>query len=215
MKEHGILFKAPLIKAILKGEKTQTRRAIADEWWRCLDPDDEEDRENAVVQAPHGPVGRLLWARETFGLRAHHDTTDWHRGSIKGWTEAEPWLVDYRADWHDERVPEDAYWRPSLLMPRWASRIVLEVTRVRLERLTTIAEEDCIAEGIAFDGTYFRGGAHPIKGVPKSFPSARQAYRDLWDDINGRGSFDANPWVHVYDFKVLTTNGMLPASMGL
>lgn len=103
-------------------------------------------------------------------------------------------FVFYRAD--DERKHEtDGKWRPSIFMPRWASRITLEITGVRVERLQAISEADCYAEGMqrtAFIGNVTDDDMEYV---------ARCDYRDLWQSINGPGSWDANPWVCVVEFR--------------
>lgn len=119
----------------------------------------------------------------------------------------------YRAT---EVAPDTLRWRPSIHMPRWASRITLEIAGVRVERLQDISEADAIAEGIergvGFPGWY----RYPLPGdseglaesgrlgkVPTAFP--KLAYRALWESINGPGSWDANPWVWVVEFKTVKT----------
>jgi len=220
LKEHGILFSSPMVKAILAGTKTQTRRGVRGAtgafWdhaayrpvlsddgrgvvgWEC----DGVMHPYSLAKAPHGPVGRRLYAKETYGLRSHTDVTSWFRGSIKGWKDAEPWAVDYRADWGSNQ--EDCFWRPSIHMPRWASRITLEVTRVRVERVGDISEEDATAEGvnprdafIVFEGV----DAERVRRRPDMERTHRGAFACLWDEINGAGSFASNPWVWVYDFR--------------
>jgi hypothetical protein len=131
-----------------------------------------------------------LWVRETFAVR-----------EVKGWTVASSKPDDedaellarathrfkaYRADeWEGDKAPEGMKWRPSIHMPRWASRITLEVVKVRVERLKQISNEDCFAEGLPADTT---------KGN-------RTWYADLWESINGKGSWDLDPWVWVVEFK--------------
>lgn len=217
MKSHGILMSAPMVLAILAGQKSQTRRTVkaqsaeaADVWadngdgawssgWRG---DGGNLATLETVRAPHGPVGRRLYVKETYGLRSYTDMTGWHRGSIKGWKDAEPWAVDYRADWGSNQ--EDCFWRPSIHMPRWASRITLEVTRVRVERVGDISEEDARAEGvnprdafIVFEGV----DEERVRRRPDMERTHRGAFACLWDEINGAGSWSSNPWVFVYDFR--------------
>lgn len=223
MKEHGILFSAPMVKAILAGQKTQTRRLIHNAdgafWDHCgwrpemasdgsgiaawVFADNEKIRTwvgTPAPKAPHGPVGRRLWVRETYGLRSHTDFTDWYSKSIKGWRGPGLRAVDYRADYGCNQ--EGCFWRPSIHMPRWASRITLEVTRVRVERVGDITPADALAEGFA-DFPREPPDEDPREvvyqqGVPGAL--ARDRFAGLWDSINGAGSWAASPWVWVYDF---------------
>lgn len=184
MKEHGILFKADMVRAILDGRKTQTRRLVKarvariveevfnvnGRWvWDTLDFD-----LRALPQ--HGPVGRRLWVRETWCNIAGPMPDDAPRADG----------VCYRAD----NPGGDIRWTPAIHMPRWASRITLEVTGIRCERLQDITLGDVVAEGLATSIYDFKPAQ---KGI--------DAYRDLWESINGPGSWDANPWVWVYEFK--------------
>lgn len=218
LKEHGLGFKAPMVRAILAGTKTQTRRGVLGAtgafwdhaaWRPVLSPDGSGIVEWATdggtapgpqPKAPHGPVGRRLWVRETYGLRSHTDFTDWYSKSIKGWRGPGLRAVDYRADYGCSQ--EGCFWRPSIHMPRWASRITLEVTRVRVERVGDITPADALAEGFA-DFPREPPDEDPREvvyqqGVPGAL--ARDRFADLWDSINGAGSWAASPWVWVYDF---------------
>ena len=183
MGERPILFSAPMVRAILDGRKTQTRRVV-----KLLGADCIEERawETHFLQSPwpwspqadewlacpYGAPGDRLWVRETW---APHDTKK---------------LAFYRAD-HPEWTTGDGgdvdRWRPSIHMPRWASRITLEVTGVRVERLNNISDADARAEGCPFD--------EPPAGKPWAW------FRKLWMDINGADSWAANPWVWVVSFK--------------
>ena len=219
LKEHGLGFKAPMVRAILAGTKTQTRRGVLGAtgafwdhaaWRPVLSPDGSGIVEWATdggtapgpqPKAPHGPVGRRLWVRETYGLRSHTDFTDWYSKSIKGWRGPGLRAVDYRADYGCNQ--EGCFWRPSIHMPRWASRITLEVTRVRVERVGDITPADALAEGFA-DFPREPPDEDPREvvyqqGVPGAL--ARDRFADLWDSINGAGSWAASPWVWVYDFR--------------
>lgn len=234
MKDRPILFSGPMVKAILEGRKTQTRRVVKlpagyihqnVDLTRLQDgfPDgtrpvfgDCDCEPNAFsVRNPHGQPGDRLWVKETWGLCSHHDPTDWCGGSIRGVSESElreQFLVEHRQNWITH--PDSAYWRPSIFMPRWASRITLEITGVRLERLNEISEADAKAEGlkaITKDGEMFKYGIPDRDGLPGTddygWPwkqwrrDPREAYRTLWGTINGPGSWDANPFVWVVEFK--------------
>lgn len=208
MKEHGILFTAPMVRAILAGTKTQTRRiAKAPKGYEpaassqllaprlvCrespdVDPNEFADEPVRYISAPHGPVGRRLWVRETWAVRDE-------RGQVvpRGTKHIDPNCGDevvYRAD--DRHLLDS--WRTPLHMPRWASRITLEVTRVRLERVQSITEDDARAEGVELET------AGPVYRYADGRVDARSVYADLWDTINGAGSWASNPWCWVYDFK--------------
>jgi hypothetical protein len=100
-------------------------------------------------------------------------------------------------------------WRPSIFMPRWASRITLEITNVRVQRLQEISESDAKAEGIIWRGGFepygftHRADSDPRYGAIEHFDMAREAYRKLWDSINGPRSWDSNPWVYAVSFKII------------
>lgn len=188
MTKRPILFSAPMIRAILAGTKTQTRRVLKPQPTHphfggrlpfMLVPDDEgEDLYlhssclGAAIRCPYGQPGDRLWVRDT-----HMDL-----GAC----------FLYRADAGAETeralVAPGQPWRPAIHMPRAASRITLEVTGVRVERLQQISRGDAMAEGCPF--------ANMAAG-----PDPRDWYRDLWDQINGPGSRAANPWVWVVEFK--------------
>jgi hypothetical protein len=213
MRERPILFSAPMVRALLAGTKTQTRRAmrcqpgleatvhvehfhqtvvdrhgedqpgpeIFGAWW-----DDGE----SGMRCPYGAPGDHLYVRETWmdllGTGIERKTGD-------------PGRYAYAADtppgsYGDEaRKTYGLKWKPSIHMPRWASRILLEVTEVRVQRLQDISGNDVIAEGCEFpDGEGIARGQIRARWLP---------YRKLWESINGPGSWDANPWVWVIEFR--------------
>lgn len=196
MKERPILFSAPMVRALLAGTKTQTRRVYKTKnggVWPY--PNDIPGMRQAARACAYGQPGDRLWVRETFVQGWDHDpVTDrikrydsdgkqipiktWYRadGADIGWCDADGW---------EANTP----WKPSIHMPRAASRITLEITSVRVERLQDISVADCIAEGIA------RGGPENPDGIEK------REYRELWESINGPSSWIANPWVWVIEFK--------------
>ena len=205
MKDRPILFSAPMVRALLDGSKTQTRRVAkltdaahvkevgGHRRWHPADP-------NAALACPYGQPGDQLWVRETF-------YEEFGRPPLND-EERQEWLVngflDYRAS--NDQQPYGSggalAWKPSIHMPRWASRITLEIVGVRVERLQDISEADAIAEGCTMNNNgYYRGGPHKVSGL-KQMATAVSAYRDLWESINGPTSWDANPWVWVVDFKV-------------
>jgi hypothetical protein len=143
---------------------------------------------------PYGQPGDRLWVRETWADLEQLSAGNYQRQAI------------YRADgieqYGDEDEPvnvtaPDMRWVPSIHMPRWASRILLEVVSVRVERLQDISDQDAIAEGIGLNTS--------AAGVPMTVPAGetlpRVAYRALWESINGTGSWDRNPWVWVVEFR--------------
>ena len=200
MKERPILFSAPMVRAILNGTKTQTRRAVKDRHIDAAPPACffQWLRE----RCPYGQPGDRLWVRETWQVvdgseRARRIVTD--PSPSRGW-------IEYAATVHPGHEPPPR-WRPSIHMPRWASRILLEITAVRVERLQDISEEDAVAEGIARDGDgYERFHVDPDAPVGQSFTrNPVLAYRGLWDYINGGGAWDKDPLVWVIEFRRVTT----------
>lgn len=193
MNEKPILFSGPMVRAILAGKKTQTRRIIrADlgdpEFWEPKRPGawdywDATTNQTEERYSPYGEPGDRLWVRET-----------WTRIEVDGGDHE----VLYRADDGEDLVPgADRVWnwKPSIFMPRAASRISLEVTNLRVERLQAITEEDAKAEGVGVENCGVGEDGGPIK-------SHRTAYARLWDTINGdRGLWAENPWVWVVEFK--------------
>lgn len=224
MKERPILFSAPMVRAILDGRKTQTRRIVKTSvapW--LLDPahgwDDAYvlDPENELVaRCPFGAPGDRLWVKETWQawrcVSAEADEWEAITKAVRGDLTLKEWFaengeqpVEYRAT--SETVGP---WTPAIFMQRWASRITLEVTDVRVERLQAITEEDARAEGFPLPGpqpTKLRV-THPDGRVESSqvetvFFDARGNFCALWEGINGRGSWDANPWVWIVGFRRL------------
>ena len=210
MKECQILFTGEMVRAILDGRKTQTRRLVkpqpheGSKLWGMIQHDGEpralfwcEGQPSNYGTCLPMHVGDRLWVRETWGLMAYHDTTDWCRDSVAKMTEADVrdrFLVEHAANWN---LPsESAYWRPSIHMPRWASRIDLEITAVRVERVQDITEDDAKAEGVTPDD--YEGYEHPDNPT-LSCAAHRYSLRDLWQSIYA--NWDANPWVWVYEFR--------------
>lgn len=200
-----ILFSGPMVRALLEGRKTQTRRVAkltagahvkevgGHRRWHPGDPD-------AVQACPYGGPGTALWVRESHAVLRAGDLD----GSGRD--------IRYRADDPDAPVT----WCPSIHMPRWASRITLEVESVRIERLHAITEEDAVAEGVERedlpsdpDNFHPPGSFGYVTGsVPfpegHIYPTAREAFAALWDTINGkRAPWSANPWVWALALKVV------------
>lgn len=212
MKERPIIFNADMVRAVLDGRKTQTRRIITPqpkltersgfEWKGYLFGAGSDDRETnrnfAHVKCPFGAVGDRLWVRETF--RVHSRATDVATLVYKA-SEQQSWTQQ------THRVPIEKCnkpavvdtWTPSIHMPRWASRITLEITGVRVERMYDISEADARAEGVE----QLRGGfwRHYQPGWTQHQLSARGSFVTLWKSIYGEESWQANPWVWVIEFK--------------
>lgn len=218
MKERPILFSGPMVRAILEGRKTQTRRPLriqpldvlpmleekaGVEWVGLMQR--EPNPKGTVFRCKFGQPGDRLWVRETWqGPLMDADTMETkYRTSPDEFHN--PKYCVYAADGgpapefvtlDDELV---CRWRPSIHMPRWACRILLEITAVRVERLQDISEADAIAEGIekTVGGFWSLYGQSDVDGTY----SPRASYRALWESINGAGSWDATPWVWVVEFK--------------
>lgn len=233
MKARPMPMSAPMVRAILAGTKTQTRRVVKPQfvadampvempatdpaggwvvpghsgtWWceAAANPDDAR-------HCPYGQPGDRLWVREAFRFPQSLDHLSPSEIGEKALAVGypKPWCpIQFEADglrrtpqeWRDFVTPPQANeagrLRAGMHMPRWASRITLEVTGVRVERVQDISVADAIAEGV---------NIHPDhhSKPPESIYSPVQAYRDLWESINGPESWEANPWVWVVEFKRL------------
>jgi hypothetical protein len=217
MKERGILFSAPMVRAILDGSKTQTRRIVKPQpalvlgahWvWRDIDSVHTPDWVPIMARdfSPYGAPGDRLWVRETWQAweRVSYEHDEWEpidRERRAGATWAE-WLDEHRPpDAIEYRATSESQgpWTPAIHMPRWASRITLEVTGVRVERLQAITEADANAEGV-------RPFPLDLEGDCWTDGTYRTAYNHLWNEINGwnPNSWAANPWVWVVEFKRIT-----------
>ena len=201
MNEHPIIFQGAMVRALLDGSKTQTRRCIKLPHqnplgvWEPMTfggPNGGKTRDGNTIPekrgiwhtrtghslcCPYGQPGDRLWVRETW-----LQTNPFSQGGMH--------TYGYRAS--DEIEFPDAIWKPSIHMPRDASRITLEVTGVRVERLQDISRGDAMAEGCPFPN--MARGDDP-----------RKWYADLWSSINGPGSWELNPWVWVVEFKRMKT----------
>jgi len=183
MKERPILMSAEMVRALLAGRKTQTRRLVklmdtgrvklpgSHRNWHLEDP-------NVVKACPYGLPGDRLWVKETFLQRNS--------------------TIIYRADldlFEAAGISLNFNWKPSIFMPRKASRLTLEIKTLRVERLQAISEAGAKAEGIQCPGC--ESGEHI------ACTNLVQAYRKLWESLNGPGSWKANPWVWVIEFQLL------------
>ncbi|MEX0548987.1 hypothetical protein [Raoultella terrigena] len=217
MKERGMIFNGEMVRAILDGRKTQTRRIMApqpaDDIERGIFPNPEVIGWKSSRRHKHGSTtahfchygkpGDRIWVRETFqGPLFDYDLMDSY---CKDSTPFEkPEFCVYKADgvpapeFYDADDELHCRWRPSIHMPRWASRILLEITDVRVERLSAISQEDAQAEGMELTGW------RPTYSDPDSGGEVMTPYdnfAELWSSIYGDESWKANGWVWVISFK--------------
>ena len=217
MTERGMIFNGEMVRAILDVRKTQTRRIVkgtdgavkfckewdinGEEMFVVLGEKDHTGMNPVLgaISCPFGGVGDRIWVRET-----------WARYNI----DQNSHDIAYRAttpeDW-----PEEGRWRPSIHMPRWASRILLEITNVRVERLNAISEEDAQREGVhteVWDQTvvarnyaardeFFQFWSEDMPHYVEMNQLYRSSFRSLWESIYGAENWLANPWVWVIEFK--------------
>jgi len=207
MKERPILFSAPMVRALLNGSKTQTRRVVKPQptysggAWKCADGSAHQasrPSRSLLASCPYGQPGDRLWVRETFHVTK--GAQRWPDGTIL-------YRADHGVDIGGSYI-DCANWKPSIFMPRAASRITLEVTGVRVERLNDISEADAVTEGVDMQQQVtmpFSQGLEwcTVTMLPRT---AREAYMHLWESINGPGSWALNPWVWVVEFKRLTAD---------
>ena len=215
MKEHPILFSGEMVRAILDGRKTMTRRVIriantihseetsinhnseitdvvinqGDLWnlgltWTCVGI---QEHDCVTIKCPYGQPGDRLWVRETW---CHE--TDFGTATGKAL---------YRSDGDKREKEHGACWRPSIHMPRWASRIALEVMAVRVERLQEITEADAKAEG----SDAAQGCGEAVEGSTYT-----TGFNMLWDSINAKRGYGwaVDPWVWVIEFRQAAGNNM-------
>jgi hypothetical protein len=186
-----ILFSGPMVRVILAGEKTQTRRIVklnmsgrvarGGKNWHI-------DDKNASLACPYGQPGDMLWVRETWADVPHPGQGPKCKMSPDGRG------ATFRADWQGN--PSGFKWRPSIHMPRWASRLALEIIGVRMERLRDITRADAKAEG-------FMPQANGLESwAGKSYGNAQLAFEACWREINGIDSWEGNPLVWVVSFRV-------------
>jgi hypothetical protein len=206
-KERPILFSAPMVRAILEGRKTQTRRIckpgfstenMSSEWQEHYDVLGWVDIGNFIIPpCPYGQPGERLWVRETWqGYRQTSiEYDEWEEMQSPKDRHDQHYSPVYRAD--NKNFPQK--WFPSIHMPRAFARIDLEITGIRIEMLCDISEQDCWAEGID------RSEVSPTQAstIYSDYAHPRRAYNLLWESINGRESWEANPWVWVIEFKKL------------
>lgn len=272
MKERQILFSGPMVRAILDGRKTMTRRVVK---WPILSHSDggkqrifserDVDTINELlsdrrrhpcqrIKCPYGAPGDRLWVRETFWAKHEFGDCEYGRGpdlgpcldlgpdfhpgidycatpeylsppkdgnAVDPHKVCEPgvwWLSpkegwdgksDYMNDGEWVFLPWDGFSKcPSIHMPRWASRITLDVTGVRVERVQDISEVDACAEGVSYTGPYPAAFASGFLPRPENI--ARREFQTLWNSINGKragADWASNPWVWVVEFRRVQDNG--------
>lgn len=233
MKERGVIFNSEMVRAILDGRKTQTRRIVKHQrhssqeiklcddsffHWSMIGA----EKPLSAINYEYGRVGDRLWVRETYSLLGNEDACpiDWNDNIVNDKTEAARiyrasceqksgdyglWSIPDEADWkpHTEEMKFEGSWTPSIHMPRWASRITLEITDVRVERLNNISPRDVVAEGLIklpATGRYvrFQGAQH----FGLAYDNHKDAFADLWDEVSKPDcNYESNPWVWVIEFK--------------
>lgn len=231
-KEKPILFSGPMVQAILGGRKTQTRRVVKPQP-KSDDIDNLGDGSTIIfdglnVPCPYGEIRDRLWVRETFLI----DHYQYISGPLpKSKPDDIEGLIYYRADGECcEQIGEcqcegKTKWKPSIFCTRWASRITLEITSIRVERLQDVSEDDAKAEGCIAEpwGAWWQGYTN-LKGQlvhqtvqgdtppdwmiephkmerPHLDKTAKHQFQSLWHSINGPESWTSNPWVWVIEFK--------------
>ena len=186
-KNRPILFKSEMVRVILDGRKTQTRRVIKVEWSRCLDLEEPDDLQKAVDQCPYGIPGDFLWVRESFRAVNEYGGDEWTTFAYPQYKDGQ--LGPITALQEDYFYKKNK-WQSPIFTPRWASRISLKIMDVRVERLQSISYEDIKREGIQ----------KKINGVSLDM---KVDFYNLWDSINAKKGYgwQANPWVWVIEFE--------------
>lgn len=225
MTDRPIIFSAPMVRALMEGRKTQTRRIIKPDWnagankdfsgwwasrittrrWQIIGGMDV----GAIVETPY-TIGDRLWVREAFNQFWFSQDGDdaWPSCSLvgpagvreiaeDGCRVSPPQLV-YRESDRARKWFSGQPWRPSIYMPRWASRLTLIVTDIRVQRLQEISGEDCAAEGVCEFAL--------MPPTDADAAEARGMFRDLWNSLYGHDPWDANPWVAAITFRTIRSN---------
>ena len=240
MEERGIIFNTEMVRAILDGRKTQTRRIVkspaktmqengckvidyrplGDKWYRNYEFSMRNEsgvwgdytREQFLAKCPFGKIGDRLWVRETFALLGNEDgvCVDWNDGIVYDEKEAAIiykasceqkdgdyglWSIPDDSDWkpHTDNHKYNGTWRPSIHMLRWASRILLEITDVRVERIKDASDNDFKAEGYPLERELTGGSLDSFLW-----------FRHFWDSVSKPDcNYEINPWVWVIEFKLL------------
>lgn len=233
MKDRPILFSAPMVRALLDGRKTQTRRVLKPQPERVgnstilqyrgglYQPERLPLNSNLFDLCPYGKPGDRLWVRETFRLTDAFDPDSPAQvaescidaGYKTPWAPIQYEVDGAKRDWHhvgtpphDGTSPKAGKTRVSIHMPRWASRILLEIVSVRMEQLHDLSETDAIAEGIEqmpceVPNTRLWRNYRPENGWTPRVCIPQNSFRSLWESINGVESWADNLWVWVVEFK--------------
>lgn len=216
-KERPMLFGTPMVKAILDGHKSMTRRVlkVQPEWvdsknpmvssgWSYVNPKSSQKLSSypnakdfgealaGVIKCSYGQIGDRLWVRETWSTHACFDDVKPKDLTVRS--------VHYWAN----GLVQTGKKRPSIFMPRWACRILLEITEIRVERLNQISREEAVKEGLLklpATGRYVINQGDQYFGMASNNPC--EVFEWLWESINGEGSWATNPWVWVICFKKL------------
>jgi len=198
-KEKPILFSTDMVRAILDGNKTMTRRIIKPQpSMTSGEFDSWIDKTGTIfctstirmpIYCPYGRVGNILWVRETFRVPNPYGKPDY----------------EFKADWDSYNTGINYKWKPSIFMPKEACRLRLKITNVKVERLHNITDEDAIAEGIEKTEFGYKNynNTYPVKEFMGGVTEALQSYKSLWIYINGKSNWDANPWVWVIEFEII------------
>jgi len=219
VREKPILFSGEMVRAVLDGRKTQTRRVVKPQSRIILHDNGQALTDSGwlpELDNPYGKPGDQLWVRETWATSLSLDQTSPAEIAVHahyaGYNDGNHPLADlwYIADmhyrqWGDEKTSLGKS-RPSIHMPRWASRIQLEVTDVRVERVQDISEKDMVAEGIVLKYSDYEWFNRSKFSSEQFFGfDLDQAWIDLWNSINEKRGFgwDVNPWVWVVEFKMI------------
>ena len=244
MKERGMIFNGEMVRAILDGRKTQTRRVIANVGHdNCLPLQKRTKTKDGIYThvmdahiyglCPFGKIGDRIFVRETWSdvnldgapavaYRADDEVCDLMENESLldedgAFNYQDTRVSKYQfAAWHSDLISGiEGNWRPSIHMPRWASRILLEITDVRVERLNAISEEDAQREGVhteVWDQTvvarnyatrdeFFQFWSEDMPHYVEMNQLYRSSFRSLWESIYGAENWLANPWVWVIEFK--------------
>lgn len=228
MKENPILFSTPMVQAICDNRKRMTRRICKHQTWSFSELNDVNSngitqKKDRSVSCPYGQVGDVLWVREAWRLVGWNFeqglmTIEYKDGNMlicKAYdlNEDSMWLLDQvealetKGYIKPSPTEKDAFvftdkklaFKPSIHMPKSAARIWLKITKIKVERLQDISEEDAMNEGVEYE---WYDQSRNIK-----IEAAKSLFKKLWQVINGRESWEANPWVWAIEFEVLSTTG--------
>lgn len=227
MKERPIVFAGREVRAMLDGRKTQARRVVrwpnaavnadgcvvmppgvgTEQWWPCSRVDGDEK----PLRCPYGTPGSKLWVRETFALE--HLGEDGER-VVYRIDRAARWVAEGETIHYLESSYKPARWTPAVQMPRRLSRLALDVTGVRVQRLQDISEDDACAEGLKVTGPTANQAGEVIDDRPgylghgSLWHDPRRAFETIWDSVNGKSAqWSSNPWVWVLEFKRVEQEG--------